>query len=128
VAGWRGDECAWQGWAAGVPDPLDRAPLVPSTRDWSKLRQARHRDMLAWYTELIALRRARPELTDPRLDRVRAEYDEQERWLVVRRGRVRIAANLGPSAQRPPPGGRGAAAPAASSARAAPRRGPVATP
>ena len=29
--------------------------------------------LLAWYRALIALRRARPELTDPRLDRVRAE-------------------------------------------------------
>ena len=60
--------------------------------------------MLAWYRTLIALRRARPELTDPRLDRVRAEHDDQDRWLVVHRGRLRIAANLGPSPQRLPLG------------------------
>ena len=44
---------------------------------------------------LIALRRARPELTDPRLVRVRTDFDEGARWLMVRRGRLRIAANLG---------------------------------
>ncbi len=44
--------------------------------------------LLAWYRELIALRRARPELTDPRLDRVHADFDEDARWLVVRRGRL----------------------------------------
>jgi maltooligosyltrehalose trehalohydrolase len=64
---------------------------------------------------LIALRRARPELTDPRLDRVRADYDEQERWLMVQRGRIRITANLGPSAQRLPLGRRGITVLAASS-------------
>jgi maltooligosyltrehalose trehalohydrolase len=60
--------------------------------------------MLAWYRELIALRRARPELTDPRLDRVSADYDDQDRWLVVHRGRLRIAANLSRSPQRLPLG------------------------
>jgi maltooligosyltrehalose trehalohydrolase len=72
--------------------------------------------VLAWYTELIALRRARPELTDPRLDRVCADYDEQERWLMVRRGRLRIVANLGPSVQRLPLGAPGTGVLAASSA------------
>jgi maltooligosyltrehalose trehalohydrolase len=60
--------------------------------------------MLAWYRELIVLRRARPELTDPRLDRVRADHDEQGRWLVVHRGRLRIAASLSASPQRLPLG------------------------
>jgi len=70
--------------------------------------------VLAWYRELIALRRARPELTDPRLDRVRADYDEAGRWLVARRGRLRIVANLGSSAQSLPLGGPGTAVLAAS--------------
>ena len=70
--------------------------------------------MLAWYRELIALRRDRPELTDPRLDRVRADYNDADRWLVARRGRLRIAASLGSSPRRLPLAGRGAAILAAS--------------
>jgi maltooligosyltrehalose trehalohydrolase len=50
--------------------------------------------MLAWYRELLALRRSRPELTDPALDRIRVEFDEDARWLVVYRHNLRIAANL----------------------------------
>jgi len=116
VAQGRREEFARHGWAAeDVPDPQDKATFLRSKLDWSQPDQDWHRDMLAWYTELIALRRARPELTDPRLDRVRADYDEQDRWLMVRRGRLRIVANLGPSMQRLPLDGRGAAVLAASS-------------
>src|SRR5690606_12392180 len=43
----------------------------------------------------IALRKALPELADPRLTEVRVDYDEQDRWLVVHRGGLRVAANLG---------------------------------
>jgi maltooligosyltrehalose trehalohydrolase len=71
--------------------------------------------MLAWYRALIALRRARPELTDPRLDRVRSDHDDAGRWLVVHRGRLRIAANLSPSPQRLPLGAPGTGVLAASS-------------
>ena len=116
VARGRREEFARYGWAAAdVPDPQDAATFIRSKLDWSQPGQDGHRDMLAWYAELIALRRARPELTDPRLDRVRASYDEQERWLLVRRGRLRIAANLGPSTRRLPLDGLGAAVLAASS-------------
>jgi maltooligosyltrehalose trehalohydrolase len=116
VAQGRREEFAQHGWAAeDVPDPQDKATFIRSKLDWSQPDQDWHRGMLAWYTELIALRRARPELTDPRLDRVRADYDEQERWLMVQRGRLRIVANLGPSVQRLPLDGRGAAVLAASS-------------
>jgi malto-oligosyltrehalose trehalohydrolase len=110
VARGRRAEFADFGWgAAEVPDPEVTSTFLRSKLDWSELDRDPHRDMLVWYRELIALRRARPELTDPRLDRVRANYDEDGRWLVVRRGQLRIVANLGPSAQRLPLAGRGAA-------------------
>ena len=85
---------------------IRRTPRRSPGPSWTGPSPARsaHRDLLAWYRELIALRRARPELTDPRLDRVRADYDDQDRWLVVHRGRLRIAANLGQSPQRLPLG------------------------
>jgi maltooligosyltrehalose trehalohydrolase len=114
VAKGRREEFASHGWAADVPDPQAGATFLRSKLDWSQHGQAGHRDILAWYTELIAMRRARPELTDPRLDRVRVRYDEQARWLVAERGRLRVAASLGPAAQRLPLSGRGAAVLAAS--------------
>jgi maltooligosyltrehalose trehalohydrolase len=52
--------------------------------------------MLAWYRELIALRRRMPSLTDPILDRIRVDVDEEAHCLVIHRGdAVRIALNLG---------------------------------
>jgi maltooligosyltrehalose trehalohydrolase len=105
VARGRREEFARHGWAAtDVPDPQDPATFARSKLDWSQLCAESHQDILAWYRTLIALRRSRPELTDPRMDRVHADYDDQERWLVVHRGRLRIAANLGLSPQRLPLG------------------------
>jgi maltooligosyltrehalose trehalohydrolase len=115
VADGRRAEFADHGWpAANIPDPQDKATFLRSKLDWSQLGREGHRDVLAWYRELIALRRARPELTDPRLDRVRASYDEDERWIVVHRGGLRIAASLGPVPRRLPLAGRGTAILAAS--------------
>ena len=109
--------CAGLGWdPADVPDPQEEATFARSKLDWAERVAAPHAGLLAWYTELIALRRARPELTDPRLDRVRVDYDVTRRWLVARRGRLRIAANLGDGASRLPLAGRGAALLAASTA------------
>jgi malto-oligosyltrehalose trehalohydrolase len=120
VARGRREEFAAHGWAAtDVPDPQDPATFTRSKLDWSQLDQDAHKDIFAWYTELIALRRARPELTDPRLDRVRADYDEQGRWLVVHRGRLRIAANPGRAPQRLPLGAPATGVLAASSAAVA---------
>lgn len=98
-------EFAAHGWGeAEVPDPQDEATFLRSKLDWAEPGRPGHRELLAWYRELIALRRARPELTDPRLDRVAARYHEGGRWLVLSRGRLRIAANLGPAPQRLPLG------------------------
>src|SRR5690606_39593695 len=55
----------------------------------------RHRGMLDPNRKLSALRRRLPELTDPRLRRVRVDHDERARWLVVQRGQVSVAVNLG---------------------------------
>ncbi|MFB7364087.1 malto-oligosyltrehalose trehalohydrolase [Streptomyces hydrogenans] len=88
-------EFAAHGWDEGeVPDPQD-----PATRDRSVLDRAErerdpHRRILAWHRELIALRRTLPDLTDPDLGGVKVAFDEDARWLVFRRGDVRVAVNL----------------------------------
>jgi maltooligosyltrehalose trehalohydrolase len=103
VADGRRAEFAGHGWdPADVPNPQDEATFLRSKLDWAEPGREPHAGMLAWYRELIALRRARPELTDPALDRVRVDYDENARWLVVHRGRLRIAANLSDTPVNPP--------------------------
>ncbi|MFE4395583.1 MULTISPECIES: malto-oligosyltrehalose trehalohydrolase [Streptomycetaceae] len=90
-------EFAEHGWAAeAVPDPQEPATVLRSVLDWTELRRAPHSELLAWYRQLIRLRRERPELSDPDLGAVRATHDEAAGLLVVHRGPYRIAVNLGP--------------------------------
>jgi maltooligosyltrehalose trehalohydrolase len=115
VAEGRRNEFAEHGWGvAEVPDPQQETTFLRSKLDWSQLDREPYLGIFAWYRELIALRRARPELTDPRLDRVAADFDEDARWIIVRRGRLRIAANLGAAPVRLLLGQRGTAVLAAS--------------
>ena len=116
VAEGRKAEFAEHGWdEPDVPDPQDEATFLRSKLDWEQRHHEPYLGLHAWYRELIALRRARTELTDPRLDRVHADFDDDARWLLVRRGRLRIAANLGTSAVRLPLGQPGTGVLAASS-------------
>jgi maltooligosyltrehalose trehalohydrolase len=91
----RRSEFTAHGWGpAEVPDPQDEETFLRSKLDWSQPDREPYQALLAWYQALLALRCERPELTDPRLDQVRVEYDEAARWLIVHRGRLRIAASL----------------------------------
>ena len=129
VAEGRKAEFTSHGWGeADVPDPQDKQTFLRSKLDWTQLDREPYLGILAWYRELIALRRARPELTDPRLDRVQAGFDEDARWIMVRRGRLRIAANLGAQAVRLPLGQRGIGVLAASSPEVAIHQDTVAMP
>jgi maltooligosyltrehalose trehalohydrolase len=89
-------EFAAHGWAEeSIPDPQDPATRDRSCLDWSEPHRAPHARLLAWYRDLIALRHALPDLRDPDLTAVRADYDERARWCVVRRGDLGTAVNLG---------------------------------
>jgi maltooligosyltrehalose trehalohydrolase len=101
----RRSEFAQHGWAfAEVPDPQDKATFLRSKLDWAQLDREPYRSLLDWYRSLLALRQSRAELTDPRLDQVRVEYSEDERWIVMHRGPLRVAANLGDADARLPVG------------------------
>lgn len=89
-------EFATHGWAEeDVPDPQDPATRDRSCLDWSEPESEPHARVLAWYRLLIALRRQQADLTDPDLADTKVAYDEEARWLAVRRGDVRVAVNLG---------------------------------
>ena len=93
----RRSEFAAFGWdPAAVPDPQDAATYERSKLDWSECGEAEHGEVLAWYRELLALRRRTPDLTDPRLERVEAVV-ETSGLVTVRRGSLTVIANLGSS-------------------------------
>ncbi|MEU0331943.1 malto-oligosyltrehalose trehalohydrolase [Streptomyces sp. NPDC006193] len=98
-------EFAEHGWAEDdVPDPQDPATRERSCLDWSEPERDPHARVLAWYRQLIALRHALPDLTDPDLADTKVAYDEEARWLAFRRGDVRVAVNLGEEAAAIPLG------------------------
>ena len=88
-------EFAEAGWHADVPDPIAEATFRRGALRWDELAHEPHASMLGWYRELLALRRARPELRDGRWAGVEARADEASGSLVVRRGGVTLVVNLG---------------------------------
>ncbi|MBN9107855.1 MAG: malto-oligosyltrehalose trehalohydrolase [Pseudonocardia sp.] len=89
-------EFAEHGWGgAEVPDPNAESTFLDSKLDWDEPTQEPHATLLALHRELIALRRRWPELTDPWLDEVEVDVDDESRTIVVHRGRIRVVVNLG---------------------------------
>ena len=65
------------GWdPAVVPDPQDPQSFERSKLDWAESSEGDHARLLDLYRALIALRRDRPDLTDPRMFRTTTEYAE----------------------------------------------------
>ncbi len=96
----RREEFASHGWDGEVPDPCDAATFERSRLDWGEPDDdGPHAEMLRWYQQLTALRRATPQLTDGRRQRTTATYDEDARWFVLRRDDVAVVCNLGPERQ-----------------------------
>ncbi|WKU06009.1 malto-oligosyltrehalose trehalohydrolase [Micromonospora sp. HUAS LYJ1] len=99
VATGRRREFAAHGWPPGdVPDPQDPQTFRRSRLDWAELDKPEHREMYEFYRRLIALRKNRADLSDPRLHRVEVRHGDQ--FLVVRRGGCLVVANLAGRPQR----------------------------
>ena len=89
-------EFAAFGWKPeDVPDPQDSDTFESSRLRWAELEQPGHASMLAWYRDLIKLRRDHARLRDGRLEGVEVDFDEDSRWLLVSRGDLTLACNLG---------------------------------
>jgi maltooligosyltrehalose trehalohydrolase len=80
-----------------IPDPQAEETFTCSKLDWSELTEEPHASLLQWHKDLIRLRRSRSELTDGNLNAVKVLFNEEAQWLVLQRGRLRIACNLGQS-------------------------------
>jgi maltooligosyltrehalose trehalohydrolase len=96
TAAGRRAEFADHGWDTDdIPDPQDPQTFLRSKLDWDEVGQGTHAELLEFYRGLITLRRTEPDLADPWLTHLVVDYDEDERWIVMRRGRIAIACNLG---------------------------------
>ncbi|MDV7244141.1 MULTISPECIES: malto-oligosyltrehalose trehalohydrolase [Rhodococcus] len=99
-------EFAEHGWSTeDVPDPQDPLTFERSKLNWDERGREPHARLLECYRALLRLRRERVELTDPWLDDLTVDYDEDERWVVVHRGALRLACNLGADPVTVPVGG-----------------------
>lgn len=99
-------EFAEHGWDADeIPDPQDPQTFTNSKLDWAEVDTGEHARLHRLYRNLIALRRDHPDLADPWLENLTVDYDEDQGWIVVARGRLRIACNLGTEQVRVPVSG-----------------------
>jgi maltooligosyltrehalose trehalohydrolase len=77
-----------------VPDPQDPATFERSKLDWDERSRSPHADVLDWHRRLLQLRRSVPALTDGQ--RAQAEVGAaSDGSLVMQRGPVTVAANIG---------------------------------
>ncbi len=84
------------GWKAEeVPDPESRETFERSKLNWSEIHQGKHAEMLDWTKKLIKLRRSSTSLNDGDLNHIKIKFDEEKRWLMMRRGDVMLVCNLG---------------------------------
>lgn len=100
TASGRIEEFAEHGWEVDdVVNPQDAAAFTDAKLDWSERHEPGHADILALYGELLRIRREEPDLADSNLTRVKVDFDEDARWLVVHRGAFDVLANLADHAQ-----------------------------
>ena len=100
--GRRREFAAFSAHAEDVPDPQARESFERSKLLWSERNGNPHAELLDWHRRLISLRREVPALSDGRLDRIHVSFDEQAKWLVMARGAIAVACNLGERRQRAP--------------------------
>jgi len=86
--GWRPED---------IPDPESRETFEQSKLRWDEVNEGRHAEMLDWCRRLIALRRGSPSLNDGEPGQTRVRFDEDRRWLVMDRDKVRVLCNVGDS-------------------------------
>ncbi len=102
----RRNEFAAFGWAPeDVPDPQDSATLGRSKLRWDEIGQEPHAGLLEWHRQLIELRRTYASLTDGQMEKVEVDFDEDARWLTVKRGNVQVACNLSSQSRQIPVSG-----------------------
>jgi len=111
----RRGEFGGHGWSAlyggdvEPPDPQAASTFEGSRLDRDESRGGDHARLLDWHRQLIALRRAEPDLgsgslaaTEVRFEESADERDGWRGWLVVERGGARVVVNLSDEERRVP--------------------------
>ncbi len=94
-------EFAAFGWDPdAIPDPENRLTFQRSKLNWSEVHTEEHAVMLAWYRELIRLRRSTPELNNGEQRNTRVLFNEEQSWLRLSRGNITITCNLAQTEHR----------------------------
>jgi maltooligosyltrehalose trehalohydrolase len=92
----RQSEFAAFGWAPeDVPDPEKVETFLRSKLNWGEVHEGPHAEMLEWYRRLMALRRGSSSLNDGTPGQTEVSFDEELRWLTMKRGSVIVMCNLG---------------------------------
>ncbi|MGV0603839.1 malto-oligosyltrehalose trehalohydrolase [Mycolicibacterium sp. XJ1904] len=92
-------EFAEHGWDADeIPDPQDPETFERSKLKWDEIDEGDHGRLRRVYRDLIVLRHNEPDMADPWLGSLGIDYDEDRRWIVMHRGSLSIACNLGTDA------------------------------
>jgi maltooligosyltrehalose trehalohydrolase len=101
------DEGETESTLGGFSDPQAEITFVRSKLDWDSLTRRPHAEMLRFYRDLLAARRAHAPLSNCDKSRTRVRFDEARRWLTVERGdsagaRALLLCNLAGEAQSIP--------------------------
>ncbi|HTT75386.1 MAG TPA: DUF3459 domain-containing protein, partial [Candidatus Binataceae bacterium] len=94
-------EFAEAGWEAEeIPDPQALESFTRSKLDWQERGREPHKSLLDWHQNLIKLRKRCRDLNNGNLENVRADFDEQARWLLMTRGSIGTACNFASETRR----------------------------
>lgn len=89
-------EFATHGWReADIPDPQAESTRDACVLRWEERGSGDHARVWEAYRRLIDLRRTVPALASGRIDEVVTDFDEDARWLTMRRGEVHVVAAFG---------------------------------
>ena len=83
-------DVAWE----SIPDPEAEATYERSKLLWEELEEPEHAEMAAWYRQLIGWRLSQPVLLDGDLAHMDVRFDEEQGWLCLRRGPVKMLYNF----------------------------------
>jgi maltooligosyltrehalose trehalohydrolase len=85
-----------------IPDPEKRETFDRSKLNWKEISGSGHAEMLTWYRDLIRLRRTTPSLNNGEPGNTSATFDEERKWLCMRRGSILVACNFSEENQSVP--------------------------
>jgi maltooligosyltrehalose trehalohydrolase len=83
-------------WSADqIADPTEPQSFKRSKLNWEEIDLSQHQEIMQWHRQLIELRRTYEDLTTGKADGTTVQYNEERQWLLISRGSIRIACNLG---------------------------------